>query len=99
MGCSSIGRNSSLDRIPLMSWHKEYFEEMGWYEELRRRKIANGVICGRCGEWPEYCACEDCSCCNASVSGKCLAVTHNVPYCEPECCGKMDGREEEGNVQ
>lgn len=78
-----------------MSWHKEYFTEMGWFEELHQRKIANGSICGGCGEWPEYCCCKGCSCCNASISGLCLAVTHNNSYCEPECCVKMDGDEHE----
>lgn len=39
--------------------------------------------------------------CKASISGNCLAITQNNPYCEPECekSGTMDGPEhEEGDV-
>lgn len=80
-----------------MSWQNEVFKEKGWFEELRQRKIARGDICGGCGEWPEFCGCKNCYCCKASVSGLCLAISYNNPYCEPECCGKMD-EEQEGDV-
>lgn len=75
-----------------MNWHNEVFSEMGWFEELRQRKIERGDICGGCGEWPEFCGCEES--CKSSISGLCLAVTHNLPYCYPECV-KMDGSEHE----
>lgn len=48
-----------------MSWHNELFREMGWFEELRQKKIASGDICGGCGEWPEFCCCKE-PCCQDS---------------------------------
>lgn len=77
-----------------MSWHNEVFSEMGWFEELRQRKIERGDICGGCGEWPEFCCCE--KSCLASISGLCLAITQNNQYCEPECeiRDTMDGTEQ-----
>ena len=81
----------------MSDWHNKIHEELGWFEKLRQRKIANGDICGGCGEWPEFCGCKDCSCCNASISGTCLAITMNEPFCYPEC-GRMEARNENGGV-
>lgn len=78
-----------------MNWHNEVHEEMGWFEELRQRKIDRGDLCGGCGEWPEFCCCTIQSTpCKASISGLCLAITHNLPFCEPTC-DKMDGEQQE----
>lgn len=84
-----------------MGWHNEVFSEEGWFEKLRQKKIERGDICGGCGEWPEFCYCKGCTCCNASMEGwGCSAVTNNLSYCYPECCqpeesGTMDGGEHE----
>lgn len=51
-------------------WHNKYFEEMGWLDELRQRKIVAGSICGGCGEWPEFCDCEGTDSCQAECCGK-----------------------------
>lgn len=36
--------------------------------------------------------------CKASISGKCLAVTHNEPFCHPECDKMDEDHEGEGDV-
>lgn len=41
-----------------MSWHNEVHNDAGWFDILRRDRIARGVVCGTCGEWTEYCGCE-----------------------------------------